>query len=221
MGVSQSALGVLYLYAFFLGVLLGAVYDVLRITRVFLGVHYSYRMADRLRNLRLPLLPSCAKRRESRALGIVVFVEDLLFCLLAGVLLVLLFYEKNHGIFRFPVFLCAGGGFLLYRVTVGRGVMLFSQVIAFGIECAVRYLLFFLAYPWIRLMRMGKRLLQKLIAVWKEKRKRRLRVRFTKWEYQRLPQLPMVPTESAEERTEKKKKKGRAICIRNPKNSSA
>ena len=221
MGISQSALGVLYLYAFLLGVLLGAVYDVLRITRVFFGVHYSYRMAERLRNLRLPLLPPRTKRRESRALGIVVFVEDLLFCLLAGVLLVLLFYEKNHGIFRFPVFLCSGGGFLLYRVTVGRLIMLFSQVIAFAIESAVRYLLFFLSYPWIRLMRMGRRPLQRLIAAWNEKRKRRLRVRFTQWEYQRLPRLPMVPLEVAEDRTDRKKKKGRAICKRNPKNSSA
>lgn len=147
MTVSQSALAWLYLYATLLGIALGGFYDLFRITRVFLGMHYSRRTANRLRELHLPLLRKRRRRGESRALGIVIFFEDLLFCMVTGISLVILFYEVNSGRFRFPALLCAGAGFLLYRGTIGRLVMLFSEVIAFVIETGVRYLVFFLLYP--------------------------------------------------------------------------
>jgi len=147
MTVSQSALAWLYLYATILGIGLGAFYDLFRITRVFLGMHYSRRAAKRLHEMQLPLLGQKRRRGESRALGIVIFLEDLLFCIVAGLLLVVLFYEVNSGRFRFPALLCAGAGFLLYRGTLGRIVMLFSEVIAFFIETGIRYLLFFTLYP--------------------------------------------------------------------------
>ena len=159
MDISQSALAWLYLYALLLGMALGAFYDVFRITRVFLGVHYSRRAARRLQELRLPFLKPHQKHKESRALGFVIFLEDLVFCMLAGISLILLFYEANNGKFRFPVLLCAGAGFLLYRGTLGRFVMLFSEVIAFLIETAVRYLFFFLLFPF----RVVSRWLQKRI----------------------------------------------------------
>ena len=119
----------------------------IRITRVFLGVHYSRRMAKRLRTLSLPFLPPRKRRGESRALGVVVFIEDFLFCACAGIALVLLFYGANNGKFRFSALLCTGAGFLLYRVTLGRLVMLFSVGIAFLIATTVRYLIFFFLYP--------------------------------------------------------------------------
>ena len=147
MTVSQSALAWLYLYAAILGIALGAFYDFFRITRVFLGMHYSRRAANRLRALHLPFLTSRRKTGESRALGIVIFFEDLIFCMVAGIALVILFYEVNSGRFRAPALLCAGAGFLFYRGTIGRAVMLFSEVIAFVIETGVRYLVFFTFYP--------------------------------------------------------------------------
>lgn len=213
------ALGALYAYAFLLGLLLGAVYDVLRITRVLLGVHYSHRMARRLRNLRLPLLSPTPERKESRVLGVVVFVEDLLFCLLAGILLILLFYEKNDGVFRFPVFLCAAGGFCAYRVTLGRLVMLFSEVIAFGIESAARYLFFFLSYPLIQCKVFLIRRIRWIYAWWNEKRNRRMRIRYTKAEYNRLQSFAACVVEP--QASNKKNSKEKSICKRIPKNSSA
>ena len=147
MTVSQSALAWLYLYATVLGIALGGFYDLFRITRVFLGMHYSRRAAKRLRELQLPFLRQRRRRGESRALGIVIFLEDLIFCMVAGISLVILFYEVNSGRFRFPALLCAGAGFLLYRGTLGRLVMLVSEVIAFVIETGVRYLVFFSLFP--------------------------------------------------------------------------
>ncbi len=148
MDISQAALARLYLYALLLGGVLGAIYDGLRITRVFLGVHYSRRAAKRLQALRLPLLPARRKRGESRALGTVVFFEDLLFCIFAGISLILLFYQANNGKLRFPALLAAGAGFLLYRWTAGRCVMLFSEAIAFFIGTAIRYIIFFIMLPF-------------------------------------------------------------------------
>ena len=147
MNLSQAELAWLYLYALLLGVALAAVYDLLRITRVFLGVRYSRRFAKRMRDVQLPFLRPRPKRAESRALGVVVFFEDLFFCMFAAVALILLFYQANNGKFRFPALLAVGAGFLLYRGTLGRLVMLFSEVIAFFIETGVRYLLFFMLFP--------------------------------------------------------------------------
>ena len=147
MDISQSALAWLYLYALLLGIGLGTFYDVFRITRVLLGVHYSRRAARRLQAIELPFLTPKKRNSESRALGVVVFFEDLAFCLFAGIALILLFYQANNGKFRFPVLLCTGAGFLLYRATLGRLVMLFSEVIAFLIETLARYLLFFILLP--------------------------------------------------------------------------
>ena len=134
MRLDQGGVAALYLWSFLLGVCFGAVYDLLRITRVLLGVHYSRRTADRLRTIQLPLLPPIRKRKESRFLGLVIFLEDLLFCLLVGSVMILLFYSANHGRIRPPAFILAAGGFLFYRGSIGRAVMTFSEVIAFVLE---------------------------------------------------------------------------------------
>jgi len=195
MDISQSALAWLYLYALLLGIGLGAFYDVFRITRVFLGVHYSRHAARYLQEIRLPFLTAHKRRMESHALGIVVFLEDLIFCILSAVALILLFYEANNGKFRFPVLICVGAGFLLYRGTLGRFAMLFSEVIAFAIETAVRYVCFFLFLP-IRFL--GRWVFGKSKQVCRSvalANRRTLRRRFTAIEYGRVARdaCGMVP----------------------------
>ena len=179
MGISQSAIGALYLYAILLGLILGAVYDCLRITRVFLGNHYSHRAARRLQEIKLPLLHKAKPRGESSALGLIVFFQDLLFCLFAGVALVLLLYGFNNGKFRLFVVICSCLGFLIYRGTFGKLVMLFSEVIAFSLETTFRYFFFFISFPFRFLKRMlvkkGRELSQRNA----QKRQRKARVRYT------------------------------------------
>lgn len=147
MEISQTALVLLYCYAFLLGLFLGAVYDCFRITRIFFGVHYSRSTAKRLRTCTLPLLKPKKERPHKKGLGILMFFEDLLFSLLAGSSLVLLLYEQNNGKFRFLVVVFLLLGFVIYRETLGRMVMLFSEGIAFVCETALRYLFFFLGLP--------------------------------------------------------------------------
>ena len=151
MEISQFVLARLYLLSGVLGVGLGVFYDLLRITRVFLGVQYSLRATKKLQAMHFPLLKERKKRTESPFLGTVIFFEDLLFGLLCGVSMVLLLYGANNGNFRFPTVICAGAGFFLYRGTVGKLVMLFSEVIAFFIEIFIRYICYFISFPfrWI------------------------------------------------------------------------
>ena len=217
MTVSQSALAWLYLYAAILGIALGAFYDLFRITRVFLGMHYSRRAANRLRAHHLPFLTPRRRTGESRALGIVIFFEDLIFCMVAGIALVILFYEVNSGRFRAPALLCALAGFLLYRGTLGRAVMLFSEVIAFVIETGVRYLIFFTLYP----IRLSAKWIGTLVGSVYRKgvthHRRRLRRRFTAKQSSRAMRdacglLPVVVRLAKREEAEMKRiKKGKLI----------
>ncbi|MBR2927307.1 MAG: spore cortex biosynthesis protein YabQ [Clostridia bacterium] len=186
MNTSQSALALLFLYAFLLGAGLGAFYDVLRITRVFFGVQYSPRLAQRLQRIRLPLLPKRSLRRERRFLGVVVFFQDLAYCIFAGICLVLLFYGANHGKIRPSVLLCVGVGFLLYRATLGRLVMLFSQGIAFAIETAVRYAVFFLLYPVRQLWKVTKQEAKRLWCMLVLRSQKRRRARFTAIQFENV-----------------------------------
>ena len=208
MNISQSALAWLYVYALLLGVVLAAVYDLLRITRVFLGVHYSRRAAKRLQGIQLPFLKPYQRRTERRALGIVVFFEDLLFCVFAAVAMILLFYQANNGNFRFPTLLAAGAGFLLYRGTVGRLVMLFSEVIAFFIETCVRYLLFFSTLPFRFLARQAKKWLETAAKrVWRAHR-RSGRKHFTERQLDRVRRdaCGLIPEELPKKRMPKRGK---------------
>lgn len=211
MSVSQTGLGSLYLCAVLLGFALGAVYDALRITRVFLGVHYSRRTARALRRISLPMLAPIKDRGESRALGLVVFLEDFCFCLLAAILLILLFYEMNDGKPRLLTVVICAGGFLIYRATLGRLVILFSEVIAFVLEVAVRYLLFVLLFP---IQRVGQCLVKGARGATsrvKEKRQKKERVRYTAAEQARIKRnaCGMIPQGNARKALKKGKKYAR------------
>ena len=151
MEISQVALARLYWIAILVGVGLAALYDALRITRVFLGVQYSTRSTKWLYQISLPLLKPRKKGKENPFLGTVIFFEDFFFGIFCGISMILLFYEANNGNIRWLAILCTCGGFFAYRNTVGRVVMLFSEVIAFAIGTAFRYLFYFLISPfrWI------------------------------------------------------------------------
>ena len=187
MSLSQGGLAALYLWSFLLGIFLGGVYDLLRVTRVLLGVHYSQRTAERLQTIQLPLLGHIGKRkRSSRLLGVVLFLEDLFFCLTAGVAMILLFYGANHGKIRIPALLLAAVGFLAYRLSIGRAVMAFSELIAYLIEALLRYVLLFVGYPISILYRLGRRGAEKVAMRLRQHAQLRARRRYTAAETARV-----------------------------------
>ncbi len=154
------------------------------------------------------MLPARKKRGESRALGTVVFFEDLLFCIFAGICLILLFYQANNGKFRFPALLSAGAGFLLYRQTLGRCVMLFSEVIAFAIGTAVRYAVFFLLLPFRTAAAWSCSRVRRAVNDTTEIRRRSVRRRFTEDEAKRatVNACGLIPENAPQLRTIKRGK---------------
>ena len=158
MDISQYSLLLLHVYAVLLGGGLGVLYDCFRVTRVFFGAPCSREVAKRIRTLHLPFLKPMQYKKRNTLLGILVFLEDLLFCVIAALAAILLCYEMNNGTVRLFVLFCCGVGFLLYRVTLGHMVIPLLEWIAFGFSCAFRYSCFFLLYPLRFLWRGGKKI---------------------------------------------------------------
>lgn len=211
MEISQASLAWLYFCAFLLGAVLAIVYDLLRITRIFFGVRYSRRAFKGLQTVRLPFLKPYQKRAESRLLGVIIFFEDFFFCIFAAASMIILFYQLNNGNFRFPAAIAAGAGFLLYRGTLGRFVMLVSEFIAFFIEVTVRYILFFTTLPFryfaALLIKLTKRFARKVDRV----HQRSDRKHYTSGQLARLKKdaCGMIPNEK---RKMKSAKRGKYIA---------
>lgn len=180
-----------------LGILLGALYDVLRFVGGFWGVSLSPLVREKLQAIPLPLLKTQIRRVKRRGwlFRILAFLGDLLFVLLAGVLLILVFYQCNNGKVRFPAFFCAGMGFFLYRRTVRRLVMPLLEGISFILETAVRYLIFFTVLPFRMLFSLIRRLTVKIYRSAVEKKHKAERRRKTKEEWSRLASISTLNTQ--------------------------
>ena len=209
MEISQQALLLLHVYALLLGGILGLLYDGFRITRIFFGAHYSRDVAKRMQSIKLPLLKAGKSKKESRLIGLVVFFEDLLFCLLSAVAVIFLFYELNNGKFRFVALCCIGAGFLLYRVTLGRLVMLCSEGVAFVLEVALRYLLLFFCFPFRLLYGAIRKGVLLMIMKARKRRQRAERIRYTEFILSQLSKnaCGMLEERSKEETVYKKGKR--------------
>jgi hypothetical protein len=186
MTVSQTQLALLYLYSILMGAAMGLLYDGFRISRIFLGEHFS-ELANRFEKVNLPLIGMPKKPRGRNKLReIFLFVGDFLFCIIASVTLILLFYQMNHGKLRFMTFVLCGGGFYLYRMTAGRLIMLCSETIAFVLQTAVRYVFFFVLFPWRWMMRKAFHFVKGIAKKTSDRRMKRARLRYTAQEIEGL-----------------------------------
>jgi hypothetical protein len=84
------------------------------------------------------------------------------------------------------VFFVAGAGFALYRGTLGRLVMVFSEVIVFAIETGVRYFLFFLFFPVRFVFHRILAAVQKSCAHARKIQSQKKRIRYTESEFARI-----------------------------------
>lgn len=89
-----------FILSIVLGAVCGAVYDAFRIFRIAL-----------------------------RHNGTAVFFEDVLFCLICCIMLILFVFCANYGIVRWFSFFGWAGGFYVYYMTVGRMVISAAQII--------------------------------------------------------------------------------------------
>ena len=198
--ISQAALAKLWLCSFLAGILFGLVWDFLKIPRIWLGERSLIRMYDRLRAKPLRYLGARHARRQSRALPIVRFLEDFIFCLAVGITMILLFYQINRGNIRIPAFLCATVGFMLYRATLGKPMTFGLAYLAFGIETVFRYLFFFVGMPFRLLGRCVRKTAVRFYQRHRDARQHRARLRYTRraWSALAKNQNGLLPTQNKE-----------------------
>lgn len=145
MEISQTLLGFMFVCAVITGAFLGVIYDVIRITRIIVGIRYTRK--DTTHSVgECDVMPHDALTvRILRA--VLVFIEDVIFCLVCGVCVVLLLYYTNDGQFRGIAVLGVAAGFFVYYVTVGRVVIRFSEFIVELLQRALRLILKVIVLP--------------------------------------------------------------------------
>ena len=177
MEISQLILAKLWLYAFTLGAELGAVYDVLFVTRVFLGVPFSPRVAKRIASSDSRLLAPLRMRERPLLKCVICFLEDLLFSLFAAVSIILLFYGWNDGIVRIPAIFCTALGFFGYRATLGKLLRPTLELLCVCISNLILVTLQFLTSPlraaFAALRAFLLRCLRKCLRLWERKQRKR------------------------------------------------
>ena len=142
------------------GACLGGVYDLVRLSRAMVGICYSRRFAHRLVHLSLPLVgcvtpPDRPKRkRRELFLNLYVALGDILFFLIASVTFTVFLYHANNGILRWYFVAGMVGGFVFYYMTLGKLVLIASELIVFILRAAVAYLGYFLLRPVCKLLRL-------------------------------------------------------------------
>ncbi len=113
MELSQKLLCLLFLASFCAGGLLGCVFDLLRMSRRLLAFPKIKEAED----------GNSPPRRAKWNRGcqqLLLFVEDVLFALLCGIVLILLSYLINDGKIRWLAPVGMACGFFVYTVTIGK-----------------------------------------------------------------------------------------------------
>ena len=147
------------MYALFCGVALGCVYDALRKTRFWIGGASLSKISPRMVTIRDRLLlpPSLSlKIRKNKKTSdktrtviaaIVLFIQDVLFCLLFAVVAALLLYQTNDGQLRLSAIVVMLLGIGLYLATLGRCVKRFWMVLTIVLRSFVCWIVALLIYP--------------------------------------------------------------------------
>ena len=144
------------------GIALGVLYDIFRISRLFLTLPSEctstryYRMLPRVKIFAeskqvtgdIDAEPDALSiRLNNFAVGVVAFVEDITYFSLSAVILSVFLYNLNTGKVRGFVLIGAFCGFMLYLLTVGRVTLFFGELIVFLIRSAASFVFLRLLLP--------------------------------------------------------------------------
>ncbi len=149
------------LSAFLCGLALGVFYDALRLTRMWMGAELPPRaqhLRDRL-SLPQPLNWIASKAPKSKKLtdaakAVLLFIEDILFCLAVAITVAVLLYRANDGQFRLSAVVVLLFGLGVYLMTLGRLVQHCSSMIVVLLRAALIWLGAILTYPFAWLIRL-------------------------------------------------------------------
>lgn len=147
------------------GIFLGVLYDIFRISRLFLTLPSEctsaryYRMLPRIRLFAgskqitgdIDAEPDALSiRLNNFAVGVVAFVEDITYFCLCGAIISVFLYNLNTGKVRGFVLIGAICGFAFYLLTIGRVTLFFGELIVFLIRSLARLVFLRLILPAAR-----------------------------------------------------------------------
>ena len=171
MEISPYMLMLLTVYSFLFGMSAGAFNDINRIIRGFLGVRYSKKSFDKLYTIELPFVGALSRSDEEtktkkKLLGVLIFLQDILWSVYIGYGTVILNYYLNRGQFRLYTIVAVLAGIAAYYFTVGRLVILLSEAIIFFIKASLKILLWLISRPFVviggRIIKGVKKLCKKI-----------------------------------------------------------
>ncbi len=169
MEVSIAEHAALLAYSVVVGLLLGALYDLFRLTRTFLGIGIDYREKKLLSELSPPIIGKREQRRGhalGRAAGYAaVFVFDIVYMAAATAVTVIFVYHAHSGTPRGFALIGEAAGFFVYMKTAGKLTSELAAYIFFLVDTAVRYVIFFTVTPIRALLVRAARLAARLYKV--------------------------------------------------------
>ena len=145
----------LFLASFICGCVLSVFYDLIRMTRMWVGVDYGGLNLPKREELHPPLLKSKANKIRSvargRALDVLVLCGDVLFFIVAAFAMLCVFFNYGGKVRGSAIFVAACG-FLACHFTVGEAVMRIFGLIRLAGGIALEYVAFFAMWPVRRLL---------------------------------------------------------------------
>lgn len=141
---------ILIIKFFIFGLISGVFYDIVRLSRVVLGIkHYSGIPANAFcKRITVNFkLPEFIKKRNRLLENSAVFIGDLLYSLTVGLAFIVYLYYTNNCIFRWYILLSSALGFTAYYFTLGKLVMLVSEWIVGILKMTVIYIMAIILIP--------------------------------------------------------------------------
>ena len=160
MQISQSALFYLCAASFLVGLALALLYDFLYMMRLWLIPSEVRYHIPRIQELRASRIKKGSAKKYKWG-SVVLFLQDVLFCLVCAITVILLLYWLNNGAFRAAAPICMAVGFWLWHISLSKGVRVALEWLAFGIETVIYALLMPIKRLFAFLAGMCKRIAQK------------------------------------------------------------
>ena len=168
MEISQITLAVMLLYSFLFGIAVGILYDVNRIVRVLFGVRYTNKAYSRLYSLKLPISKNNLIIGSNKGFwqSLVINLGDVFCVIIATVGVILINYGYNSGRFRFFTVAALIVGFVIYRFSIGRILILVAEPIAFFCKYIFLSICDLLALPLRKTIALVRKFVKKISSLY-------------------------------------------------------
>lgn len=136
--------------AFVFGIFLGVIYDIVRISRAFVGISYNGKSADKLYQIEYPLIGKLRKNDRKKGkifYDIYIAIGDFFYCAFVGIASCIFLYYTNNGMLRLPAVFMAFMGLSLYYRTIGRFIVNLAEILCIFLKIITKFLLFAIAFP--------------------------------------------------------------------------